>query len=159
MAGATVQITLDDADVQRALGALLMRTASLQPAFEEFGNYEVSATQHRIEHEVTPEGARWPELAPITVRKRVSKRGPMRGPDHMLRVKNFLFSSLTYIASALDLAVGSNRIYAALQQLGGTDDMKGGAAHVPPRPYLGLSRDDEQELGAVLVNHLGGAFA
>lgn len=159
MAGATLSVSLTDANVKRALQALAVRTVNLEPAFKEFGSYEVTSTQHRIEEEHDPDGKRWPELRPSTQLARRGRSRSIRGGEHMLRVSNLLFQSLTYLASQFELAVGSNRIYAALQQLGGTPDMPPGPAHVPARPYLGLSSDDQEELGIILLEHLGGAVA
>lgn len=167
-----MRLSLQDPGVRRALGKLAVKAMDLKPALTEFGSYEVASTQRRIEQEIDPEGDRWPELAMSTQLKRTGAgagrdikgrytgghgEGEARGADHMLRAKGLLFASLTYLASRFDLAIGSNRIYAALQQFGGNDDMPPGPAAVPARPYLGFSNEDEEELGFIVAEHLGSA--
>ncbi|TIX55773.1 MAG: hypothetical protein E5V28_22195, partial [Mesorhizobium sp.] len=56
-------------------------------------------------------------LSPRTAAKRIG-RG-QRGYGHMLRVTNRLYSSITGEATDTEAAVGTNLLYAAIQQLGG----------------------------------------
>ena len=82
------------------------------------GAYLVTATQQRFEREQGPDGMPWQRLSPRTANKRIGKT--RRGYEHILRIKNRLYSSLKYQADAASLAVGTNVDYAAIQQLGGT---------------------------------------
>lgn len=154
MAGATISLTVQDDRVRRALTGLASQSRDLQEPFEEIGASLLTSTQQRFEDEEDPEGDSWPELAPRTQRRIVN--GRPRGGAHILRVSTSagLYGSLTYLATATDLRLGSNKEYAAIHQLGGTEDMPPGPAAVPARPFLGISRDDEQEIGHILIDHL-----
>lgn len=153
MAGARLEVDVDSAEVRRAMGNLVRHSARLQPVFEDIGAALLTSTQQRFEDEEDPEGEEWAELAESTQKRRISKRR-VRGPDHKLRVSGQLLASLTYLADNTELAIGSNKVYAALHQMGGTDDMPPGPAAVPARPYIGISQDDEDEIGAILTEHV-----
>jgi phage virion morphogenesis protein len=154
MAGASFQVSLND-DARATINALLLQ--SLHLPMKEIGAALLTSTQQRFENEESPEGDPWKDLAISTQLRRTSKTS-IRGNEHKLRDKGLLYASLTYIASDFEVAVGSNRKYAAIQQFGGTDDMPPGPAGVPARPYLGLSSDDEIEVGDILIEHLGRAL-
>ena len=152
--GARASITVDNAQVKRAVAALIGKSTRLQPAFEEIGSSLVSSTQARFESEVSPDGKSWPELSPAYAKSGATKRRPGgRGTEHILRNRGYLFGSITYLASPIDVAVGSNRKQTAIQQLGGTEDMAPGPAAIPARPFLGVSPDDENEIGEILTFH------
>lgn len=154
MAGAQIGMSVRDADrIGRALNALMEASGNLRQPFEEIGAALRSSTEQRFEDEVDPEGDPWEELTERTQNQLVTRRRK-RGPDHILRRKGLLYQSLTYAATHADVAVGSNRIYAAIHQLGGTDDMDPGPAAVPARPFLGVSDEDEREIEEILMEHL-----
>lgn len=155
MAGASLTLTVDDQLVRRAIQGLLRQSLNLKEPLEEIGSALVASTQQRFEDEESPEGHGWAPLSEAYQAKQLTKRGDLRGSDHILREQGDLYRSITYLADRFQLQVGSNRIYAAIHQLGGTSDMPAGAAAVPARAYLGLSHDDEQEIGAILMDHLG----
>jgi phage virion morphogenesis protein len=157
MAGVQIHVDVEDESVRLALRDLAKRAANLQPAFEEIGASLVTSTQQRFEDQVDPEGQPWPALAESTQQKKVS-RGRVRGSENILRVGGDLYRSITYLARADEVSVGSNRRYAAIQQLGGQAG-RGKAVYVPPRPYLGLSEDDRQEIHQILLDHLALAEA
>lgn len=153
MAGAGVQIRHDDAEVQEAFRKLRANLVRTQPAMDEIGAAMVTSTQQRFEDERDPDGAPWPPLAEST-RRKVS-RGRLRGGANKLRVSGLLYQSITHTATPKEVEVGTNRIYAALQQLGGTPSMRNpGARAVPARPYLGLSDADQTEVVRILADHL-----
>lgn len=153
MAGVQLRIDVDDREVRDALKRLRKNAAATQAAFEDIGSMIVSSTQQRIESEkASPDGVPWPSLAASTQRKR-ARAG--RAPGDMLRFDGDLYRSITYLASDEDVVVGTNRRYAALQQLGGTPDMKNpGARAVPARPFLGVSEDDQEEILRIITDHL-----
>lgn len=77
----------------------------------------VMSTQRHFETETGPSG-KWAPLSPRTAAKRIGRR--RRGSDNILRVSNRLYSSVTGESSETEAAVGTNAIYAAIHQLGGT---------------------------------------
>ncbi|MBI0004942.1 phage virion morphogenesis protein [Gilliamella sp. W8126] len=52
-----------------------------------------------------------------------------------------LAMSLTTDFDAVSAAIGSNKVYAAIHQLGGTPGMPNAPAAIPARPYMGLSQN------------------
>lgn len=153
MAGTRLSLTVEDNAVQRALAGLVASALRLRDPLEEVGAALVTSTQQRFEREEDPEGEPWAELAESTKTRRVSKTA-MRGGEHILRDRGHLFNSLTYLATDTQVEVGSNRVYAAIHQLGGTADMAPGPAAVPARPFLGISGEDEREIAEILLDHL-----
>ncbi len=172
MAGTSVQITVDDAEVKAALDALAQRAQDLRPAFEEIGSALLLSTQRRFERETGPDGQRWKVLAPATILARLggskafTKAGRIRKPAlrraaalTILRDTGRLYRSLTYRARARDLQVGTNVIYARIHQFGGKAG-RGRKVTIPARPYLGVDDSDRAEIVTVLREHLmGGAGA
>lgn len=114
-----------DADLATdVLGRLERAAANPQGAMHALGAHFVFSTQRNIELETAPDGKRWPRLSPRTAAKRVGKG--QRGFDHMLRVSNRLYASISYQVLADGVEWGSNLVYARIHQLGGTINM-------PPR--------------------------
>jgi phage virion morphogenesis protein len=144
-----VGMTIEDGGLGKALARLLERTANLKPAFLEIGSYLQMSTEQRIEKEGPgPGGEKWPPLAPSTLKK--------RGPGaKKLRDKGHLYGSLTYMADRLSVAMGTNKIQAAILQKGGKTG-RGHAVTIPPRPYIGVSTDDEKNIGEILGHRLMG---
>lgn len=118
MATEGIRIEIDAGEVDARLSDLAAQAENLQPLMDAIGAYMVQATQRRFERETGPDGQKWPRLSPRTAEKRIG--GSRRGYDHMLRVKTRLYSSIVYEADPGKVAIGSNMVYAAIQQLGGT---------------------------------------
>lgn len=115
-----IQIRVSDADVLGTLDRVDRVAQNPSAIMSEIAGYLVTSTQRHIERETGPYG-KWPKLSPRTAAKRIGRR--RRGYDHMLRVSNRLYSSITGDSGPAFAAVGTNLPYAAIQQLGGTIDM------------------------------------
>lgn len=112
---------LDDRLARAALDRLQREAMHPRGAMEAIGAHFVFSSQRNIERETTPEGQPWKPLSPRTAAKR-SGRG-RRGTEHMLRVKNRLYASISYAAMDNSVEWGSNVKYARIHQLGGVIDM------------------------------------
>ena len=145
-----IHVDIQDDGFGRALGELLRRTANLKPVFEEIGSMLQTSAEQRFEKEEGPDGASWPDLAPSTR----ARRG---AAAKMLRDSGHLYQSLSYSASRLRVAVGANRVYAAIHQLGGKAG-RGKKVEIPARPYLGISDEDRQSIGEILADRLSGGL-
>lgn len=113
--------TLDAKELIDGLARLERVSADPGGAFPAIGAHFVFSTQRNIELEHSPEGKRWPRLSPRTAAKRVGKG--RRGFDHMLRVTNRLYQSISYNVLPDGVEWGSNLVYARIHQLGGVIDM------------------------------------
>ena len=172
MAGTSVKITLDDADFQAAMGDLLQRLQHPQAVFADIGEYLVRQVEQRFESETGPDGEKWAALHPGT---RAAKNHPK-----ILSESLQLRRSIVHQETDDGLVMGSNKIYAAIHQLGGTTrphtitarhkkalawpgmgedghpvrSVQHPGSVVPARPYLGLSTSDKEEVLTLLAEHL-----
>ena len=147
MSGITVEII--DRGLDDALTGL-QRLASPELRYElmdSVGAEIRSQTQNRIADEKTsPEGAEWPKN--------------LRGGS-ILQLTGALWNNIDYRATMDQVHVGSALPYARIHQFGGTIKAKNGRAlhfvsggqhysrqsvYIPPRPYLGLSRQNVDDL-------------
>lgn len=98
------------------------------------------APRDHTEHAFETEGPGWHPLASATVRQ--------RGSDHpILQRSGQLASSLAIAYGRTYAAVGSNKVYAAIQQLGGQAG-RGHRTRIPARPYLPVTAGGELAPGA-----------
>jgi phage virion morphogenesis protein len=145
-----VRITVNDRDVQDALRALARLGRDPGPFLRPLGLQLINSTRERALREVSPQGNPWPRL---NAEYQAGKRG-----THMLRESGNLLGSLTREVQGNALTIGTNRVYAAMQQFGGTirPRASGGrlafrlggrsifasSVTIPARPFLGISADD-----------------
>jgi phage virion morphogenesis protein len=157
MAGASIDIPGHDATLQ-ALSAMAVRASNQQPMWDQIGMSLVVSTQHRFEVGKSPEGSPWPPSI------RVRHEG-----GRTLVLSGRLMQSITYVASAHGVEVGTNAIYAAIHQFGGTivpvskpaltfkvlgKFVRVQKVTIPARPFLGLDRDDESEILAIAADYI-----
>lgn len=144
--GVSVSIRIEDEGFRDALTRLLERSANLQPVFAEIGSALQATTEDRFEAETGPDGQAWAAHSPVTLLKRGASA-------KKLRHRNHLYQSLSYAAGRLQAAVGTNRTYARIHQLGGKAG-RGRKVTIPARPYLGVSADDRRMIAEILTDHL-----
>jgi phage gpG-like protein len=113
-----IHLTLKGDVAEESLQRIIRAAENPEDALDAIGGYLVTATQRRFERETDPAGAKWQRLSPRTANRRIGR--VRRGYAHILRVKLRLYSSIVYQVSPGQVAVGSNLIYARIQQLGGT---------------------------------------
>ena len=112
--------------------------------------YIREATQDRFDAQQSPEGEAWEPLAPATIEKRMKKSGSEGGGEMNILVdSSTLKGSLTIKALSYGAAVGTNEVYAAIQQAGGKTG-RGQQVDIPARPYLGVSKEDSKEIMAII---------
>lgn len=154
----SIRIEINDAEVRRAIDGLISAAVNLQPALDEIGTMLVAATQQRFERGEAPDGARWPE----------SIRAREEGGQTLID-RGHLRDSITHRASAEEVEVGTNVLYAATHQFGATIRARN-ARHlkfrlgdrfvsktevtIPARPFIGISADDRAEIAEILIDHL-----
>jgi phage virion morphogenesis protein len=162
MTGIRVTVTGAEAalgTLQRAVEA----TANPLALYDEIGASLVVSTQMRFEREISPEGTAWPP----------SMRAVIEGGRTLTDTARLL-QSITHIASDSGVEVGTNVLYAAIHQFGGTIQAKtdkglvfrGAAGQwvrkrqvtIPPRPFVGLDDDDEAEIVAIAEDWLAEAL-
>ena len=160
-------------DVTAALAGIERAALALQhpaPLLRQIGVFLQHSTQDRFNAGADPQGNAWAPLLPAYA---AIKRGPsiLVGSG----MAGGLQGSITFATGASSVTVGSNRIYAAVHQFGAVIKpvkakflafrLAGGVVHassvtIPARPYLGLSKADEEEIaelaGLYVARLLGG---
>lgn len=109
-----------------------------------------SQTRRRLNEEKTsPDGTPWEQWSDRYAAKR-------RSGHSLLMGEGDLHDSIESVPVDDDsIAVGSNLIYAAIHDLGGTEDMAPAPAGIPQRQYLGWSDDNLDDLQNVVDDFIG----
>lgn len=110
-------INLDD-QVSPYLQLLLRQALDAGEMTAAMAGYILFSTQRRFETETGPDGQAWKPLAKRTTLRKI--RGGRRGSLNMLRLSTRLYRSLVQASDATSAEVGTNVIYAAIHQFGGT---------------------------------------
>lgn len=111
----------------------------------EIGAYMIGQIQDRFDSQQLWDGSAMPESAAARA----------RGGKTLIE-NHHLYDSYTWQPQAKGVAVGSASPYAAIHHFGGNAG-RGGKSHIDPRPVLGVSRQDEEEIGNMILNAIGAA--
>lgn len=122
MSGFSVE--LDEAELRRVLGDLQRRLGDLSKPMAAIGQTLVTEADLAFRRERSPWGEPWEPLARSTIRQR--RRGKRARDPKILQDTGRLRASISYRASATEVQVGTNVVYAAIHQFGGTIQRAGG---------------------------------
>jgi len=163
MAGIEMRHEIRDEQVAEMLGRMRRNVENLRPALLEIGEHLQGSVEERFRTETDPEGRPWEPLSEFTKENKRTDQILTESGGAGLR------GSIHYRAGRDFLEQGTNKIYAAIHQLGGTIKAKGGGAlaigrpggafalvkqvTMPARPYLGLSDSDRQVIDEILMRH------
>lgn len=168
MTGVRAEISIEDAAVRAAFAELQRVMVDTTPIMAAIGTGLVSSTHTRFERAQDPDGNAW---APLNAAYAATKRGP--GILREAGMRGGLMGSVTHSAGRDRVEVGSNKVYAAIHQLGGTItprsashlvfEMGGGpvfarSVTIPARPFIGVSAEDEAMMLDVIEGTLGRAI-
>jgi len=157
MSGFSMEITLDDMSAERTINRLLDGARNMTPLMKVISKSLESDVKDNFQNQESPDGQPW----------KPSRRAQMEGGETLLDSGRLADS---YIGqSGKDYAeVGSNVIYAAIQQFGGTIRPKNGKAlrfkiggkfitiksvTLPARPHVGIGPDDADRIKNITVNY------
>jgi phage virion morphogenesis protein len=140
-----IQIDVDDSKVQAMLQRLIAFGSHPRKAMEDIATYGESSTRQRFADQAGPDGAAWLP----------SQRVQEKGGKTLIKDRHLLDS---IVSSAGDNGAewGSNLIYAAIHQFGGQAG-RGRKVEIPPRPYLGINSEDEENILDIINGHLASA--
>lgn len=141
-------INVSSEAVERAIQDLLNKGEDLTAPMKSIGEEMINRTQQRFRDKEAPDGTPWAANSPVTEAR--------KGHGRVLEGEsNELAKQFSYSASGDSVAWGSLMVYAAMQNFGGT---KAEFPHlwgdIPGRGFMGLSDDDEDEVLAILADHL-----
>lgn len=155
MTGVVIDVTLEGfAAVSRTIGRLTPVNRAL--VLDGVGQIVEQQTKRRIASEkAAPDGTAWK---------------PNRRGTSILVQDGFLRDSIHHVVEAVSVRIGSNLIYAAIHQVGGTiRPVKGRllvfmagdrkvavpSVTIPARPYLGISKANGAQIERHLVTMIG----
>ncbi|MDA8087026.1 MAG: phage virion morphogenesis protein [Nitrospiraceae bacterium] len=142
-----MEIKVDDAALIEYIETLKARSINMYPAMREIAGHMSDAIEKNFEAEGRP---RWQSLAETTIRQR-EKQGYW--PGRILQQTGQLVASITQKVTPNYAMVGTNKVYAAIQHLGGNAG-RGGKVNIPARPYLTLERPEIENMKNTLLKYI-----
>lgn len=128
---------------RRYLDALVKKIENLTPALHEIGQLMVASTDENFQKEQNIYGVKWKANTPATLQYKASRGFIMK----VLQRRGMLRSSIQYRIEGDKVSVGTNLPYGAFHQYG--------TNRLPKREFLGVSRQDQKEIIAILEDYLG----
>lgn len=166
--GVKIVVKADTRELTAAMAKLRKKggDAAVQVALKSVGETLLNSTRERMNRQVAPDGAPWAPLnkayagtlADRDKNGRIITKGVKKGLK-ILQESGQLFGTLRWQVSGEQLQLGTNKIYGAIHQFGGTirprsaDNLVfwlGGQlvyakkVTIPARPFLGLSSEDRK---------------
>ena len=149
MAGARIEVTVDDARARAALNRLLATGGDMTPLMRDIGEHLLNSTRERFVSQQAPDGTPWAPLSETTKRRKRRNIGKILTESGVLRGQG-----LAYRAGRLAVVIGSPLVYAGTHQSGAAQGAFGSTSggtpipfgDIPARPFLGLSDADEGDV-------------
>lgn len=145
-----IEIYIPTPRLTDALRRLIASGRDTTPAMRGAAGIMHDAVEENFEDEGRPA---WKDLAASTIKQR-EKEGSW--PGKILQRRDNLARSITRHSDAESAVVGSNLVYAAIQNCGGKAG-RGRKVEIPARPYLELTREDEDAIERSFARFLGEA--
>ncbi len=161
MSGITLRAEVDDSGIRARLTTLIALGRNPAPAMRDIATYGESSTRERFRLQISPGGERW----------KPSLRVQLRGGKTLTR-DGHLSGSITSRSSSNFAEWGTNRIYAAIHQLGGTIKPKHATSlrfklasgafvstdkvEIPKREYLGVNEENAADIMDILQARIEG---
>lgn len=146
-------VKFDGTAVTASLRGLLAGIENPAPLLEQLGEAVVlRSTRARFKSQAAPDGTAWAALQPWY------KKEKSQNKNRVLTLSGQLRGQLvSQVVGGKSVEVGSNLVYAAVHQFGGTIKPTNGkllhfrghvakSVTIPARPYLGLSDEDRNEI-------------
>lgn len=111
----------------------------LSPLLDAIGTVLRDSTHQRFNTKIAPDGVRWANLMPNTVKRKRNNNILVDGGE---------LSRILYQVTAHSVAVGTDTNYGAYHQLG--------TSRMVARPFLGISNQDEQDINSIINLFLRG---
>ena len=130
-----IEIKLDNKAVEDALLEVAKKASDLRPLMKNIAGIMADSTEENFKEEGRP---KWKDLSEKT---KTARRKTGHYPGQILQVSGQLALSITTQYDDESAVIGSNKVYAAIQQLGGNMG-KNKKLTIFPRPYLNITIDD-----------------
>ena len=139
MSDEPIEIKIDNKKVEKALLEIAQKTSNLRPLMKNIAGIMADSTEENFKEEGRP---KWKDLSEKTKTER-KKTGHY--PGQILQVSGQLALSVTTQYDDTSVVIGSNKVYAAIHQLGGQAG-KNKKTTIPARPYLVVTDDDFEDI-------------
>jgi len=166
-----ITIETDNRQVLDAMARLARGVENPAPVLKAIGELSAESTMQRFAASTAPDGSRWAPNAEVTLERylgrtsgnhkkdgSLTKKGAARlGAKKPLIGESRTLSTQIHWQLAGDDAVkvGSNTIYAAMQQFGGTKAQFPNLwGDIPARPFLGVSDEDARGIEGIVGDYL-----
>lgn len=166
-----IEIDVNDDGIKEALKRVLAVSESPRGILEAIGEVLIASTKARFGSSTGPDGQKWAPNSQVTILQYLSKRSgsaknrgsasPSKKP--LIGESRLLSQTITKQIEGNDtLLIGSPMVYASAQQFG----MKRGFAgtnrrgspipwgDIPPRPFLGISKDDRTNILSLIAEQM-----
>ncbi len=168
MAGISIEVKIDDRELQKAIQGFLARSGDLTPAMEVVGNIVRTSIVRNFEKGGRPK--KWKKHGKQTEKRRGTGA-------HILRDEGHLMESIKPKAYRDRVVVGTNKVYAAIHHFGsergkkvtrrlGGSNRSGGhivskpyEMNIPARPYMMVQDEDWDGIKDALSNHIFGSLS
>ena len=134
-----IEIKLDNKAVEEALLEVAQKASDLRPLMKNIAGIMADSTEENFKEEGRP---KWKDLSEKT---KTARRKTGHYPGQILQVSGQLAMSITTQYDNESAIIGSNKVYAAIHQLGGQAG-KNKKVEIPARPYLKLTDDNLEEI-------------
>ena len=145
MADKPIEIKLDNKKVEEALLEISRKTSNLRPLMKNIAGIMADSTEENFKEEGRP---KWQDLSEKT---KTARKKTGHYPGQILQVSGQLALSITTQYDDESAVIGSNKAYAAIQQLGGNAG-KNKKVNILARPYFNLSEDDYNQILKIIKN-------
>lgn len=125
------QIVIDTRQATQTLQKL--EKIDYRPALVRCGEYQVKSTKQNFYNERSPDGQRWKELAPLTIKK--------KGHSRILRDKDVMINSNEYIIQGNTVIIRNTDKKALFHQKG--------TKNIPKREFIGFSATNVKRINEI----------
>lgn len=141
-----IEIKLDNKEVESRLLDWVKRSENLRPLMKNIAGIMADSTEENFKEEGRP---KWKNLSEKT---KTARRKTGHYPGQILQVSGQLAMSITTQYDNESAVIGSNKVYAAIHQLGGPAG-KNKKTTIPARPYLRLTENDYHDILEVIEKY------
>lgn len=139
MSDEPIEIKIDNKKVEKALLEIAQKTSNLRPLMKNIAGIMADSTEENFKEEGRP---KWKDLSEKT---KTARKKSGHYPGQILQVSGQLALSVTTQYDDTSVVIGSNKVYAAIHQLGGQAG-KNKKTTIPARPYLVVTDDDFEDI-------------
>lgn len=147
MSDEPIEIKIDNKEVEKALLEIAQKTSNLRPLMKNIAGIMADSTEENFKVEGRP---KWKDLSE---KSKTARKKTGHYPGQILQVSGQLALSVTTQYDDSSAVIGSNKVYAAIHQLGGQAG-KNKKTTIPARPYLKLTDDDFDEIISIVEKYL-----